>query len=76
MILVIDNYDSFTWNLVDIVRRGPYPVEVFRYTVDHEAWEEYDRRGYSRRDAVDFDAIDDPFDERRFTVSAHVGIRL
>ena len=30
MILVIDNYDSFTWNLVDILRRGPYPVEVFR----------------------------------------------
>lgn len=30
MILVIDNYDSFTWNLVDILRRGPEPVVVYR----------------------------------------------
>lgn len=30
MIVVIDNYDSFTWNLVDILRRGPHPVEVYR----------------------------------------------
>lgn len=30
MILVIDNYDSFTWNLVDILRRGTRPVKVIR----------------------------------------------
>lgn len=30
MILVIDNYDSFTWNLVDILRRGDRAVEVVR----------------------------------------------
>jgi anthranilate synthase/aminodeoxychorismate synthase-like glutamine amidotransferase len=30
MILVIDNYDSFTWNLVDILRRGVLPVRVLR----------------------------------------------
>jgi anthranilate synthase component II len=30
MILVVDNYDSFTWNLVDILRRGPLPVHVVR----------------------------------------------
>lgn len=30
MILVIDNYDSFTWNLVDILRRGTHPVKVVR----------------------------------------------
>ncbi|MEM0997485.1 MAG: aminodeoxychorismate/anthranilate synthase component II [Bacteroidota bacterium] len=30
MILVIDNYDSFTWNLVDILRRGEREVRVLR----------------------------------------------
>jgi anthranilate synthase/aminodeoxychorismate synthase-like glutamine amidotransferase len=30
MILVVDNYDSFTWNLVDILRRGSQPVHVVR----------------------------------------------
>lgn len=30
MILVVDNYDSFTWNLVDILRRGTQPVQVVR----------------------------------------------
>ena len=30
MILVVDNYDSFTWNLVDILRRGAQPVRVVR----------------------------------------------
>lgn len=30
MVLVIDNYDSFTWNLVDILRRGKRPVKVVR----------------------------------------------
>lgn len=29
-ILVVDNYDSFTWNLVDLLRRGPMEVEVRR----------------------------------------------
>lgn len=29
MIVVIDNYDSFTWNLVDILHRGTLPVEVY-----------------------------------------------
>ena len=28
MIAVVDNYDSFTWNLVDILKRGKSPVEV------------------------------------------------
>jgi anthranilate synthase/aminodeoxychorismate synthase-like glutamine amidotransferase len=30
MIIVIDNYDSFTWNLVDFLRRGKQAVTVFR----------------------------------------------
>lgn len=30
MIAVIDNYDSFTWNLVDLLRRNYDQVEVFR----------------------------------------------
>lgn len=30
MIAVIDNYDSFTWNLVDLLRRGKHTVAVFR----------------------------------------------
>jgi anthranilate synthase component II len=30
MIAVIDNYDSFTWNLVDLLRRSGAPIEVFR----------------------------------------------
>jgi anthranilate synthase component II len=30
MIAVIDNYDSFTWNLVDFLRRGHQVVSVFR----------------------------------------------
>ena len=29
-VVVVDNFDSFTWNLVDLVRRGPFQVEVFR----------------------------------------------
>lgn len=30
MILVVDNYDSFTWNLVDILRRGGHAIHVVR----------------------------------------------
>lgn len=30
MVLVIDNYDSFTWNLVDLLRRGTDSVKVVR----------------------------------------------
>ncbi|MEM9232753.1 MAG: gamma-glutamyl-gamma-aminobutyrate hydrolase family protein, partial [Pseudomonadota bacterium] len=30
MILVIDNYDSFTWNLVHLIGAGGVPVEVVR----------------------------------------------
>ena len=30
MIVVIDNYDSFTWNLVDLLRRGKQVVTVYR----------------------------------------------
>jgi anthranilate synthase/aminodeoxychorismate synthase-like glutamine amidotransferase len=30
MIAVIDNYDSFTWNLVDLLRQRGEPVEVYR----------------------------------------------
>ncbi len=30
MIAVIDNYDSFTWNLVDLLRRTGLQTEVFR----------------------------------------------
>lgn len=29
MIAVVDNYDSFTWNLVDILKRGNLAIEVF-----------------------------------------------
>ena len=29
MIAVIDNYDSFTWNLVDLLQRGTIPIEVY-----------------------------------------------
>lgn len=30
MIIVIDNYDSFTWNLVDLLRQSHHVVAVFR----------------------------------------------
>lgn len=30
MIAVIDNYDSFTWNLVDLLRRSKHIVAVYR----------------------------------------------
>ncbi len=30
MIVVIDNYDSFTWNLVDLLRRSGMAIEVYR----------------------------------------------
>ncbi|MEY3442056.1 MAG: hypothetical protein RLZZ519_337 [Bacteroidota bacterium] len=30
MIVVIDNYDSFTWNLVDLLRQSHHVVAVFR----------------------------------------------
>jgi anthranilate synthase/aminodeoxychorismate synthase-like glutamine amidotransferase len=30
MIAVIDNYDSFTWNLVDLLRRSGAAIEVYR----------------------------------------------
>jgi anthranilate synthase component II len=30
MIVVIDNYDSFTWNLVDLLRQSGAAIEVYR----------------------------------------------
>lgn len=43
-VLVIDNYDSFTYNLVHIIREAGYPVEVFRNDkISIEAVKAYDK---------------------------------
>jgi anthranilate synthase component 2 len=43
-VLVLDNYDSFTYNLVHIIRELGYPVEIFRNDkISLEAVREYDK---------------------------------
>lgn len=43
-ILVLDNYDSFTYNLVHIIRALSYPLDVYRNDkISLEAVKEYDK---------------------------------
>lgn len=39
MILVVDNYDSFTWNLVDYIARTGEKVTLVRNDIDPETWD-------------------------------------